>query len=160
MDSDFWTLTELGKNYFGVSSHEVGKTLKSAKLRTKDGKPTSTAIELGLVRKFEGPQPWIPLWKWHKEKVLPYLKHHGLEVIEVPQPGLDEKQAAGLETVGHEQAESEPELDGPFSVEPSGDADFKINCGDGTTAIWVLGEDNARTVAAALNREFGFGTGA
>ena len=63
MDSDFWTLTELGHNYFGgISGKEIGKTLKAAKLRTPDGKPTSTAIELGLTQKFEGPQPWIPLW--------------------------------------------------------------------------------------------------
>jgi len=103
MDSDFWTLTELGHNYFGgISGKEVGKTLKLARLRTPDGKPTSSAIELGLTRKFDGPQPWIPLWKWHKEKVLPYLKNHGLEVIEVVQEKtevtemtkVDEKQVA------------------------------------------------------------------
>ena len=83
MDSDFWTLTELGYNYFGgISGKEVGKTLKAAKMRTPDGKPTSTAIELGLTQKFEGPQPWIPLWKWHKEKILPYLEYHGLERVE------------------------------------------------------------------------------
>ena len=107
-DSDFWTLTELGQNYFGVSRNEVGKTLKLAKLRTADGEPTPTAIELGLTRKCEGPQPWIPVWKWHKKKTLPYLKLHGLEVIESPESGQKKEVAAQAKT--QEQLDEEREV--------------------------------------------------
>ena len=86
-DDDFVTMTELGVLY-RVSAREVGKTLKEAKMRAPDGLPTTCAIELGLTRKFPGPQPWIPLWKWHRVKILPYLEYHGLEKIEAIPGGV------------------------------------------------------------------------
>jgi len=76
--NDYWTLTELG-TLFGVSSHVVGRTLKEIGLRTPTGQPTNEAISTDLARKFEGPQPWIALWKWDRKRVVPYLEAGGLE---------------------------------------------------------------------------------
>ncbi len=45
-------------------------------------------------------------------------------------------------------------LIGPFTVELSGTNSYEIVGGDGTVAIWVLGESNARRVAEALNRSY------
>jgi len=77
--SDYCTLTTIGKR-FDVSSRRVGKTLKEVGLRTPDGEPTTAAIKSGLVTKVEGPKPWILLWLWHSERVLPFLEFGGLEL--------------------------------------------------------------------------------
>ena len=81
-DDDFITLTELSRVFVDASSHDVGKALKAAEMRMPDGQPTIRAIELGLTRRFEGPQPWIPVWKWHRDRILFYLEYHGLKRIE------------------------------------------------------------------------------
>ena len=74
-----------------------------------------------------------------------------------------EKTVKALEVAGYEQVESDTtptRIGGPFSSQASGHDGFKIMGGDGSAAIWVLGEDNARLVVAALNKEFGFSSGA
>ena len=87
-DDDYVTMSELGP-LFGTTSHQIGKTLKVANLRTPTGNPTLPAIERGLTRRFEGPKPWIPLWKWHKEKILFYLEYYGLRRVETAANGSD-----------------------------------------------------------------------
>ena len=46
----------------------------------------------------------------------------------------------------------EPVLTGPFIAEESGMVGYRIVGGDGRVAIWVMGEENAHHVVAALNR--------
>ena len=50
--------------------------------------------------------------------------------------------------------DDEGKIDGPFVAQPSSQAGFKIIDRDGTEAIWVFGEENARIVVAALNMYF------
>jgi len=45
-------------------------------------------------------------------------------------------------------------IDGPFIAQPSSQAGYRIIDSDGTEAIWVMGEENARIVVAALNEYF------
>lgn len=85
-DDDYVTMSELGP-LFNATARKVGKTLKLANLRTLDGQPTTRAIERGLTRKFDGPQPWIPLWKWHKDKILFYLEYYGLRRVKTVENG-------------------------------------------------------------------------
>ena len=56
-------------------------------LRWPNGNPSPTARMLGLVEATEGPQPWITLWLWHREKTLPYLEKWGMERKGVRQDG-------------------------------------------------------------------------
>ena len=65
------------------------------------------------------------------------------------------KTVKALEAAGYEQIQSKPvptRIAGPFSFQASGHDGFKIVGSDGTAAIWVLGEENARTVISALNK--------
>ena len=47
--------------------------------------------------------------------------------------------------------DQENRLVGPFTAEPSGIIGYRIVGGDGTVAVWVAGERNARCVAGLLN---------
>ena len=81
MNDTFCTMRNLG-TVFGVSSHVIGRALKQMNLRTQDGQPSYLAQENGLVKLAEGPQPWIPLWLWHKERTVALLEGVGFEVVE------------------------------------------------------------------------------
>jgi hypothetical protein len=81
-DNEYITLTELSRLFVNASSHDVGKALKAVGMRMPDGQPTTRAIELEVTRRFEGPQSWIPVWKWHKDRILFYLEYDGLKRID------------------------------------------------------------------------------
>ena len=76
----FSTMRQLGE-IFGVSSHVVGRALKQMGLRTPDGKPTYRAQDDGLVMLAAGPQPWVPLWLWHRELTTALLEEAGFEAV-------------------------------------------------------------------------------
>ena len=74
--SDYVTLRELGQ-FFGTTSHVVGRMLKEIGLRTKEGKPTRAAFTGGFCD-----QRWYEdkyLWAWAKEKTQRVLEEEGLE---------------------------------------------------------------------------------
>ncbi len=138
---EFLTQTQLGE-IFDETRNAIGLALEEIGWRVREGKklyPSIQAIERGYCRATEN------------EHGIRYFIWHRLETIKA-------LEAAGYKQVSRRSAPTK--LDGPFSVEASGEAGYKINCGDGTTAIWVLGDENARIVVAALNKEFGFGSGA
>ena len=81
MNDTFCTMRSLGAE-FGVSSHFIGRLLKEMGLRTPDGQPSYRAQDNGLVKLAVGPQPWIPLWLWHKELTTALLVDAGFEVAE------------------------------------------------------------------------------
>jgi len=81
MSDRFCTMRQLGAE-FGVSSHVIGRALKEMGLRTPDGQPSCRAQENGLVKLAVGPQPWIPLWLWHKERTTALLEEAGFEAAE------------------------------------------------------------------------------
>ena len=77
----FVNQTELGR-LFGKSRVFIGKVLKEIGLREPNGKPTIEATMLDLVEEIEGPKPWITVYVWHKERVIPYLEQAGLKRVE------------------------------------------------------------------------------
>jgi len=81
MHDEFCTMRKLGA-LFGVTSHVIGRELKGLGLRTSDGQPSCRARESGLAKLVEGPQPWIPLWVWHREMTVAILEGAGFEVSE------------------------------------------------------------------------------
>lgn len=78
MPNEFQTMRDLGRAFFGVSSHTVGRKLKELHLRTTEGKPSSEAFSRGLVlRKFtDDHQNYC--WVWHAAKTVPLLERAGL----------------------------------------------------------------------------------
>ena len=70
--AEFKTMRDIGK-VLGVSSHVVGRALKSIGLRTPEGKPTENARDCGYVRT-------VPMMEgfyldiWHAEKTLRVLR--------------------------------------------------------------------------------------
>ena len=80
MSDRFCTMRQLGAD-FGVSSHFIGRVLKQIGLRTPGGQPSCRAQDNGLVKLAKGPQPWIPLWLWHKERTTALLEEAGFEAV-------------------------------------------------------------------------------
>lgn len=77
--SDYCTLTSLAAMFDGQTRNTVGKALKELELRSPNGKPTFWAHSMRLVESTEGPQPWIKVWLWHKERTLPFLERFGMK---------------------------------------------------------------------------------
>ena len=138
---EYVTITRLGE-MFGVTRIKMGHRLVEIGLREwnyKEYCPTPLAMTTGYCKATESDQG-IRFYVWHRKKTV-----------------------KALEAAGYEQIPSKPvptNIGGPFYSEASGEGGFKIVGGDGSAAIWVLGEDNARLVVAALNKEFGFSSGA
>lgn len=138
---EYVSITQLGE-MFGVTRNEMGQYLADIGWRVREGgtlSPSNQAIERGYCQATEN-ERGIRYYIWHRVKTI-----------------------KALETAGYKQAKNEAppaKIGGPFAAEPSGEAGYKVISGDGTTAIWVLGEENARMVVAALNKEFGFSSGA
>jgi len=135
------TITRLGE-MFGVTAIKMGQRLVKIGLRERNYNeycPAPVAMRTGYCKATENDQG-IRFYVWHREKTV-----------------------KALEAAGYEQVKEQPittRIGGPFSFQASGQDGFKIVGGDGTAAIWVVGEDNARMVVAALNKEFGFSSGA
>ncbi len=78
--SEYYTLTNLAKLFVGQTRNTVGKALKELEMRSPDGTPTFWAHSLRLVEAMEGPQPWIKVWLWHKERTVPFLERYGMRL--------------------------------------------------------------------------------
>ncbi len=130
---EYVTITRLGE-MFGVSCIKMGQRLVEIGLRERNYKeycPTPLAMRTGYCKATEDDRGFR-FFVWHREKTV-----------------------KALEAAGYEQIRSRPvptRIEGPFSTEAGGHGGFKIVSGDGTAAIWVLGEENARTVVSALNK--------
>ena len=48
MPDEFQTMREIGRTFFGVSSHTVGRKLRELGLRTTDGKPPTRHSPVAL----------------------------------------------------------------------------------------------------------------
>jgi hypothetical protein len=83
MSDVFCTMRNLGA-VFDVSSHVIGRTLKGLGLRTQDGQPSEQAKESGLVKQVAGPQSWVSLWLWHRERTVAILEEVGFEPADQP----------------------------------------------------------------------------
>ena len=79
--SEYWTQREIAK-LFGSTSHKIGRVLKQLGLRLENGKPSSRAHQLGLVRKrpVYGKE-YFDVWTWHLGKTLPHLEPAGLRQL-------------------------------------------------------------------------------
>jgi hypothetical protein len=130
---EFVTITRLGE-MFGVTRIKMGQRLVEIGLRERNYKeycPTPMAMRTGYCKATEDDRGFR-FFVWHREKT-----------------------AKALEAAGCEQVKNKPvptRIGGPFSSQASGPDGFKIVGGDGSAAIWVLGEENARTVVSALNK--------
>lgn len=76
--NDFCTMRCIAELLENETSHTVGRVLKLKGLRRSDGDPSAGAKALGLVFLTEGPQAWIPLWLWHRDKTLAILEAVGM----------------------------------------------------------------------------------
>jgi len=127
------TLTQIGE-IFGVSSHQVGKWLVEAGLRTPEKRPSREAFAGGYVE--QGPSRNQGYnWCWHSDKTVIVLEMAGHRRI--PNPP-------------HELVDP-PALNGPFQARPNGSNGFDLVNGDGSVAVVVVGERNAVFVAKVLN---------
>lgn len=65
------TMKDIGAE-LGLTSHQVGRLLKKAGLRTSSGKPSNRAYdEKWVAQKFSD---YNYLWAWDSERVIPLLK--------------------------------------------------------------------------------------
>jgi hypothetical protein len=76
--NDFCTMRSIAELLENETSHTVGRTLMRKGLRRSDGDPSDQAKALGLVFLTEGPQSWIPLWLWHRDRTLVILEAEGM----------------------------------------------------------------------------------
>lgn len=125
---------QLGE-HFGVTSHVVGRWLKSAGLREPTGQPSPAAIEGGFVEQVDLGDGH-PFWAWRK-KTVPFLEEQGhlRPLVALP------------------DAASQTYLVGPFIARSCGeDGDgHEVVDANGTVGVWVRGEDNAKAVVALMN---------
>lgn len=131
-----FTTLKLGQvgEYFGVSSHVVGKWLKDAGLRLPNGEPTQAVRNAGIAELVVLDSGIHPFWAWHKEKTIRLLEDAGHRRIKssVPPP--------------------QPEKPvGPFTSRPSGGDQFEFLDANGLTSIWCRGERLANLLVEVLN---------
>jgi hypothetical protein len=133
---EYMSLTQIGQ-VFGTTSHQVGRWLLKLGLRTqtKQGmKPSAEAFEGGYVKDVPSRgQGYV--WAWHSEKTVTALEKAGHWLCISPSSEL---LAACV-------------LNGPFQHRRNHHAGFEIVNGDGTVAITVVGEQNARFLWDVLN---------
>jgi hypothetical protein len=67
--TEYCTITELGRE-FGLTRVVMGRVLKELGLRELHGHPSQFAFSNEMVRKSEGPKPWIVVWLWDTEKTM------------------------------------------------------------------------------------------
>lgn len=85
--SEYWTMKEIG-NELGLTSHQVGKQLKSLGLRTVDGRPSLEAFQGGYCAQRWTQDKQHYLWAWDAEKTLELLvKQSGQTTTGAPTSG-------------------------------------------------------------------------
>ena len=127
------TLTQLGQ-LFGVSSHNVGKWLKSLGLRDEEGLPTKKAHD-GRYCKQTLAGDKGTLWVWESEKTVAALKEAGQPMLLNPSTSLV----------------SPAILNGPFSVRTTATSICVIENEDGSDCIRVNNSMTADVVLRILN---------
>jgi hypothetical protein len=140
--------SQLGQ-YFGVSSHVVGRWLKDLGLRQQGGEPSPQVIQVGLVEMVDLGDGHH-FWAWQKERTISILEAAGHKRIEeaerksapspVQSPILDPAPKSAIPVGPFESKRSNPEGDG-----------FEIADSNGVVAIWVRGERFTKIVAEMLN---------
>lgn len=133
---EFMSLTQIGE-IFGVSSHVAGRWLTAIGLRyeSKQGKrPSGDAHAGGYVKDVPSKGQGY-MWAWHAEKTVKALEKAGHKVALRP---------------GHELL-APCRLHGPFEARQGEGGVYEIHNGDGTAAVHVTGEANARVLARLLN---------
>ena len=130
---EFMTLTQIGE-VFGVSNQQVGKWLVRLGLRTTANKPSRMAFEGGYVE--VGPSRNQGYnYVWHSDKTVQALI------------------TAGHKPAVHPACEllAPCQLNGPFEYRNNPNFGFEVINGDGSVAVWVRGEKNARFLCDLLN---------
>ena len=130
------TLGQLAE-YFGVTSHVIGRWLKDIDFRSTNGRPSQQAIEAGVAQPVRPSNGGKPFWAWTKEKSLQLLEASGYKRLGPPKI----------------QEAVEQNLIGPFTAErsdPEGGG-FEIKDATGITAIWCQGEVLAGRLVKLLN---------
>jgi hypothetical protein len=132
---------QLGQ-YFGATSHEIGRWLDDCGLRGSDRLPTAQALEDGLA-KLVIPEVGVGFYTWHKERTLKNL---------MEAHPLDKSRSAPVanDSTG-------PTLLGPFTCARTNDDEFEIRAADGVVSIRVRGEANATMVTKVLNVCYKYG---
>ena len=126
------TQTEL-EQIFGVSSHEVGNWLVDVGLRTEKKRPSGIAHHDGFCC-HDHTGSWGYRWVWHAEKTVNALIEAGHRPTSPP-PG--ELLEASI-------------LEGPFMCRVNETGMYEIVGDDGFPAVWVIGEQNAKTVTRLM----------
>lgn len=130
------SLTQIGE-VFGTTSHQVGRWLTQIGLRyeSKQGKkPSRDAYAGGFVKDVPSRNQGY-CWVWHVEKTVKALEGAGHKVAIQP---------------GHELL-APCRLNGPFQCRTNPQFGHEVVNGDGTVAVCVTGEDNARFLTRLLN---------
>jgi hypothetical protein len=70
--SEYWTMKEMGKE-LGLTSHQVGRRLKTLGLRTAAGRPSPEAFQGGYCAQRWTQDQQHYLWAWHAENTLQLL---------------------------------------------------------------------------------------
>jgi hypothetical protein len=130
---EYMTLTQLGE-LFGVSNQQVGKWLGRLGLRTDANRPSRTAFDGNYVK--AGPSRGQGYnWVWHSERTVRALEEAGHPLVLHP----------ACELVVPSR------LNGPFEHRSNALFGHEVVNGDGTVAVWVRGDDNARFLCNLLN---------
>ena len=133
---EYLSLGQLGE-VFGATSHQVGRWMTQIGLRVeskKGKKPSRDAFSGGIVKDVPSNGTGY-MWAWHAEKTVKALEEAGHQVLIQP---------------GHELL-APCHLNGPFQCRPNPKIGHEIVNGDGTVAICVVGDDNARVLTSLLN---------
>jgi hypothetical protein len=131
----FSTLTQkqIGE-HFGVSSVIVGRWLKEAGLRQRNGEPTQAAIDAGFAEPVDLGDGTRPFWAWRK-KMVEFLEKQGhvRPLVEMP------------------DAPPQNHLTGPFTSRSNDGDGHEILDSNGVVGVWVRGEENAKEVVMLMN---------
>lgn len=130
------TLSQIGE-VFGTTSHQVGRWLTNIGLRyeSKQGKKPSREAYTGGYVKDVPSKGQGHFWVWHSERTIKALEEAGHKVHIQP---------------GHELF-APCRLNGPFRCHPNEHFGHQVVNGDGTVAVCVTGEENARFLTSLLN---------
>lgn len=133
---EYLSLTQIGE-LFGTTSHQVARWLTQVGLRyeSKQGKkPSRDAYAGGFVKEVPS-RNQVYCLAWHGEKTIKALEEAGHKVVIQP---------------GHELlALCRP--NGLFQCRSNRQFGHEVVNGDGTVAVCVTGEENARFVNRLLN---------
>lgn len=136
---EFMPMKAIGQ-LFGETSHKVGKWLQTIGLRDIEGKPTNQAYSGGFIEQRFFNNCYTNYW--HTVKTVEELKRAGHQPIPNPPEDL----------VKHES------INPPFSMQKNLWNGYNILNGDGSIAMTVYGEKNAKRMEHFLKMASGMPT--